>query len=813
MHKNRMITFSQFRTVFSTDDLPDQTTLRQVWEDVTKGKHYKLIEEIRREQDKGRRGELKKRLPAITPQSLFSTPHRTKTAPHTPRPYICVDVDGLSIETAERLRSDMGNDNHCHLAFLSPSGEGVKAIFAISDANADAADIFYTAQKYVSETFGVEIDVKCKGADRACFLSWDPGAIYKETATPLIVEAKPAPKRDQIIDFSSPPAEQSETGDTPLDDFSNQATQETFEGLLQSHGWTPCSHDRLKWTRPGKDSGTSGVINPPDSKMDVWSFYSHSSTVDFDTDKAYTAGALYAVMNHGGDFSAAAKELSSNGYGSKLQSKNSIVTKCEQDSASQEARAVMELEQELIPFPTIHLPSNMQGFVKNVAELNGVPESIVAACCFSAISTAVGNSVVVDSLPGMVSHCNLYILTLAKSGTGKGRTQRTVMKPLIEAAAEADERRKNVYAPVAQKRLDELENEIKDLLDEGGNPESLHEEKSKLEKLLTPEKVVVSDTTTETMLGYLGRNSHPTVLSMSAEASQQFQNMSGRYSSQRGTNDDGTWCDLYSGDAVSYDRKSESHSLIGATLGISWMTQPHAFLSILEDSNKIEGGFLARFLMHDSEAEVQDWPEDIDFDAKAHNLWAEIIEHLFSAYRAKPVPEQLGKIPQTSSFTDAMKNYYNICAKASREEPIESLASFHNRYAENAYRLAIVLHMAENYNNPFSKPLMKEDAVRACGFVKWFADRQKELLFPLLIEKTKEQMSKQDKWVEMVKEAGDKGLLLRSALRSAHLSRGAFDLKLAKMPEIEMRKVKEEDAIRASERLFWIGSNDAKSTA
>jgi len=57
----------------------------------------------------------------------------------------------------------------------------------------------------------------------------------------------------------------------------------------------------------------------------------------------------------------------------------------------------------------------------------------------------------------------------------------------------------------------------------------------------------------------------------------------------------------------------------------------------------------------------------------------------------------------------------------------------------------------------------------------------------------------------MVKEAGEKGLLLRSALRSAHISRGAFDLKLAKMPEIEMRKVKDDDAIRASERLFWIG--------
>jgi hypothetical protein len=51
--------------------------------------------------------------------------------------------------------------------------------------------------------------------------------------------------------------------------------------------------------------------------MDVWSFYSHSSSVDFDTEKALTASALYAMFKHGGNFSTAAKELLSNGYGSR----------------------------------------------------------------------------------------------------------------------------------------------------------------------------------------------------------------------------------------------------------------------------------------------------------------------------------------------------------------------------------------------------------------------------------------------------------------------------------------------------------------
>jgi len=809
-----MITFSQFQTVFSNDDLPSETTIQQVWDDITRGKYYKLVEQIRGERDKSKRSELKKRLPAITPQSLFSTPHRTKTAPHTPRPYICVDVDDLTTEDAESLRTRMGHDPHCNLSFLSPSGQGVKAVFSVSNGHADSLDIFYTAQKYVEEVFGVQIDAKCKGADRACFLSWDPGAIYRDVATPLTVTTRPEPKPVRPTNLYAT-AYDGDGGETPLDDYSKRATQETIEGLLSSAGWTPCSHDRLKWTRPGKSSGTSGVINPPDARMDVWSFYSHSSSVDFDTDKAYTAGALFAVLQFGGDYSAAAKDLSANGYGSRrdagtqgktasIQAGGDIST----GDASRESEAIEKLEEELIPFPTAGLPKDIRGFVCNVAKLNSVPESMVAATCFSAISTAVGNSVVVDSLPGQEAHCNLFVLTLAKSGTGKGQTQRAVMKPLLSAIDEAESQRINKDAPIAEKRLSELENDIQDLIDEGGNPESLLQEKATLERVLTPEKVIISDTTTETMLGYLGRNSHPAILSMSAEASQQFQNMSGRYSSAKGTNDDGTMCDLYSGDAVSYDRKSESHSLIGARVGISWMTQPHAFLSLLEDSNKIEGGFLARFLMHDSEAEVQGWPENVRFDVKSHALWKGVIEHLFHSYRANPAPDQPGKIPQTEGFTQVMRNYVNKCAKASREESIEVLAAFHNRHAENAYRLAVVLHMFEYYANPFAQPMLEKHAVRACGFIEWFAARQRDLLFPLLLEKTKEQLESGPKWVQMVKEAGEKGLLVRSALRSANISRGAFDLELAKMPEIEMRKVKDEGSIRATDRLFWIGSND-----
>ena len=786
-------TFSRFSNVFDKSP-PAETTIEETWREIRAGTYSPLVESIRNAPNKDEKSRLKLKLPAITPQAHFLTGERSKTAPHQPRPVIVIDIDGLSPEDADRVRTDLGRDPHCFLSFLSPSGEGVKAFLAISDARKDPRDIFYSAETYIKKEYGLQIDSKCIGPDRACFVSSDGGAIYKGEATPLKIVTKPKP---ELSPYSAekPRNYESPNGESPIDEYSNQAGQETFEALLSAHGWTPASHDRLKWTRPGKSHGTSGVINPPDSRIGVWSFYSHSSSVDFDTSKALTAGALFAALEHGGDFKAATKDLASKGFGEQIEPKS---------KAPPELPATVEIDEpDLKPFPTVLMPEAFQGFVKNVAALNSIPESMVAATMFSAVSTALGNSVGVESLPGSVAKANLFILSLAKSGTGKGRTQSTVMKPLYEAVLAAEQHRRASEEPIARKKIADLEAEIEDLIDAGGDPEALNLEKAELEKLLTTEHVIVSDTTTETMLGYLGNNSHPSCLSLSAEASQQLQNMSGRYSSNKGTNDDGTFCDLYSGDAVSYNRKSESHSLIGSTVGVCWMTQPHVFLDILGDKNKIEGGFFARFLMHDCRAEITGWPEKVKIDSKSHDLWRDLILHLFGEYRAKSVPDPILLVPTSPEFSKVMKDYYNECALRAREETIEQMVPFHLRHCENAFRLALVLHMMRHFSDPFGNEITGEDGCKAIIIVKWFSEQQRDLLFPLLASKAQEKAEKLASWVAMVKEAGEVGLPMSKALKSSHMTASAFKAELEKMPEIQIREAKSAGSNRAANFLFW----------
>ncbi|HZW71671.1 MAG TPA: DUF5906 domain-containing protein, partial [Hanamia sp.] len=100
-------------------------------------------------------------------------------------------------------------------------------------------------------------------------------------------------------------------GLSPFDDYNNNGD---LNGLLEKHGWTIIKDTALKtvYRRPGKDEGTSGNFNKEKKWFSVFS----TSTI-FDTQKAYLPYAVYAILEHGGNFTEAAKKLLDEGYGEK----------------------------------------------------------------------------------------------------------------------------------------------------------------------------------------------------------------------------------------------------------------------------------------------------------------------------------------------------------------------------------------------------------------------------------------------------------------------------------------------------------------
>jgi len=101
----------------------------------------------------------------------------------------------------------------------------------------------------------------------------------------------------------------SSASDRPGDDFNQRGN---IRKILIKHGWKLIRKDSKNehWQRPGKnDEGSSATF---DGKH----FYVFSTNAaPFESEKPYTLFAVYAMLEHGGDWSAAASSLKQAGFG------------------------------------------------------------------------------------------------------------------------------------------------------------------------------------------------------------------------------------------------------------------------------------------------------------------------------------------------------------------------------------------------------------------------------------------------------------------------------------------------------------------
>ena len=133
------------------------------------------------------------------------------------------------------------------------------------------------------------------------------GAIH-ERAKRAKHETLPRPAR-------SPDEGSAETtaGDRPGDIFNERGPD--WAELLEPHGWRFCktaADGTDHWTRPGKPDGTSATTGH--SQLEGDKFYAWSSSTEFEPGESYSKFAVYSILNHEGDFSAAAAQLRKDGY-------------------------------------------------------------------------------------------------------------------------------------------------------------------------------------------------------------------------------------------------------------------------------------------------------------------------------------------------------------------------------------------------------------------------------------------------------------------------------------------------------------------
>ena len=123
---------------------------------------------------------------------------------------------------------------------------------------------------------------------------------------------------DSQAEEEAPPAEAmpDQSGLTPWDDYNQQ---HSALDLLTADGWTEVFKrgERVFLKRPGDSKAAySGNYHTGKELFICW-----SSSTQFEPEKAHTAFGVYAVLNHSGDFSAAAKALYAEGYGDRHKPK------------------------------------------------------------------------------------------------------------------------------------------------------------------------------------------------------------------------------------------------------------------------------------------------------------------------------------------------------------------------------------------------------------------------------------------------------------------------------------------------------------
>lgn len=135
-------------------------------------------------------------LPFVTPCGTFT--RRKSKCLVSPSLLVVVDVDHLdSYEEAVKMRRMLFDDPFLRpvLTFVSPSGQGVKAFvpynsLRIEDKVKNVTESMISAMQYVEMAYRPETDIStgavAKGVDtsgkdivRACFLSHDPEALFR----------------------------------------------------------------------------------------------------------------------------------------------------------------------------------------------------------------------------------------------------------------------------------------------------------------------------------------------------------------------------------------------------------------------------------------------------------------------------------------------------------------------------------------------------------------------------------------------------------------------------------------------------------
>lgn len=244
---------------------------------------------------------------------------------------------------------------------------------------------------------------------------------------------------EQTPDGAAPGAPRSPDhvgGSRPGDDFNARAT---WDEILTPRGWTKMRRvgKGFGWRRPGK-SDRSIAATTGTSADGADRLYVFSTSTELPTEQPLTKFTVYALLDHGGDYSAAAKALRAHGYGSGHAQAGAAGEDpfgtglpASQVSSLEPAQNVPAASRSGIAVPIAHSVADEEFWgarrthdhIRQSARSRRVAPWAVLAVVLARITAAIEPTIVLPALVGGDGSLNTFVALVGRSGSGKGAAE------------------------------------------------------------------------------------------------------------------------------------------------------------------------------------------------------------------------------------------------------------------------------------------------------------------------------------------------------------------------------------------------------
>jgi hypothetical protein len=190
---------------------------------------------------------------------------------------------------------------------------------------------------------------------------------------------------------------------------------------------------------------------------------------------------------------------------------------------------------------------------------------------------------------------------------------------------------------------------------------------------------------------------------------------------------DNPYLKSWSGDPVDVDRISrDAVPLKAPRMALLWLPQPDLMTDMFARRILIDNGFLPRVLP----CVVEYAPMLIGIRTRrvapaTEKNWSDLVRGLFETYHARQGAPFV--LRREAKVQPLLINYYNSVVERRRSE-LADVGPFAARWAEQAWRLVVVLHAARYAGDAHNNAVQAQTAEDAISLMDFFSGQQLELL-------------------------------------------------------------------------------------